>query len=133
MALVCIKRGMAIQVYLNEENYYIFQKLKSENNVTIYEQVDPITNVKHVRKRHAPLRCGVECVRYGPMGFDDEYDILGKTVSIDNFKWYIKKSIKIVALPYIKQYENNSDDAHKQRIKGVNGVVEKIWRQPASR
>jgi hypothetical protein len=160
MALTCIKRGMAIKIYLNEkiitpppsrqtspppspygqnknknintsDNFYTFQKLWNENNVTVYESVDENTGIKHVRKRHAPLKKGVQCVQYGPLSNDDPYNLLGKTITIDELRWFIYKSKTIEALPYIKQYEDNSTEAHQRRLKGVKTVIEKMWRQPA--
>lgn len=143
MALICIKRGMAIKIYLRDnfmypytpqnqqERYYIFQKRHDENNVTINEYVDTNTNITYIRKRHAPLKKGVVCIQYGPMNFNDKFQILGKTISIEYLKWFIRNSIKIEALPYIKSYEDNSPEAHLNRLRGVKTVIERMWRQPA--
>lgn len=176
MALTCIKRGMAVKIFLrpslfethslngtqsnsshskslngttdssddessttssstsiSSSPYYIFQKRYDENNVTISQYTDPESGIVHVKKKHAPLNKGVHCVQYGPMSFEDKYNILGKIITIDQLKWFICKSVRIEALPYIKRYEDNTPQGHARRLNGVKSVIEKMWKQPATK
>lgn len=146
MVIICIKRGMAVKIYLpstftfphcnvknqyeKDDRFYIFQKRYDENNVSIYHHTDPQTNIKHVRKKHAPLKKGIQCVQYGPLSFDDEFEILGKTITVSELKWFIKQSIRNEALPYIKSYADNSREAHATRLAGIRKIIEKMWRMP---
>lgn len=120
MVIPCVQRGMAIQIYLNDIVSYTFQKHAYDQNVRVQRMHG------YVKKYHAPLMHGVYCCNEQ----GTNHTLVGKAFSLSSLMHFAKRAVDIKALPYMKRYEDESDEAVRERMRNIRRIIERMWRRP---